>query len=338
MMKLLALALMLTLAHSLSAAIAIDAGPSSNAVNAATNTKAFTTGSGTDTILIVGTISSNGGAFNQVTSVKWGSDTLTYKRRDQRKNGGVGINMEIWYLLAPAASTNQTITVTYGASNANILSVYSLSGVDQITPWGADYGDTGIVSPHTTTITTTTDDSWLLFHYGMYLKTTATLDADFTSDIETTDPFFVYHALAHFQTGAAGAQSATNSYTGVYGQTVQQLLELVETNATATPSRTVTPTLTITPTLTDSPTLTYTPTYTGTYTETPTLTITLTPTPTATRTITLTVTPTPSITRTATSTPIVWRFRHRTELDGVEMASCNEYFSNISALENPCKI
>lgn len=209
------------------ALVTVSAAAITHAANATTNTFNITTGSAPNRLLFISAQSTNGGGYNTVSSITLNGSNATFLKRTQDTSGAVGNNLEAWYYPNPAASTVMTVTITFSASNANIAAALEYKGVNLSSPWGATVTSSAHSSPLTTTITTTTSNSLIIFNYGMYLNTGTTLDSNYTSRAVVVDAFSDSIGIADRLMATPGTSNATNSYTGVYGQSPQQLLELL---------------------------------------------------------------------------------------------------------------
>lgn len=94
-----------------------------------------TTGSGSNTIMIVGI--SIRSASVQVSSISYGSQSLTYIRRDNASSNQA--RSELWYLIAPA-SGNHTVTVTLSGSAKATGGSCTYTGVAQTSPIDTNNG------------------------------------------------------------------------------------------------------------------------------------------------------------------------------------------------------
>jgi hypothetical protein len=115
------------------------------------------TSSGADRILIVGI---NGGG-NSVTAVEYNNDPLTEIRRDNNGGGGTSAHTSLWYLVNPDVGTHDVhITVVILTNLA--AGAVSFTGVDQADPIETHNGANGNSAIPATTLTTTTNEAWLI--------------------------------------------------------------------------------------------------------------------------------------------------------------------------------
>jgi hypothetical protein len=86
-----------------------------------------------------------------------------------------------YYLVNPASGSN-TLSVTFSGSTQYVCTFHSLFGVDQSSPLGANRTETGNETGLTIAeaLTTTTDDSWIMWATREYGGRTITAGADTT--------------------------------------------------------------------------------------------------------------------------------------------------------------
>jgi hypothetical protein len=142
--------------------IAIDAvGHGNNGDGGSSISWSHTTGSGSNRIMIVG-ISIRSSSVN-ASSISYGSQSLTFIRRDINSNG---ILSELWYLIAPTSGTrNITANLTGSAKATGGSCTYT--GVAQISPIDASNGGSGSSSSPSQSLTVNTANSFLLGHVAI---------------------------------------------------------------------------------------------------------------------------------------------------------------------------
>ena len=146
--------------------IAFDSASNATSANGATSLSwIHTVGIGlSDTILVVG-VDYYGGVASRVSSITYGSQSLT---KLTRSNDGIrSVATEMWYLAGPAPGANNItimMTVSVGAGNAIVADGVTFSGVDQVSPFDAFNSSitTGTHTSHSTSLTTTVADTWAI--------------------------------------------------------------------------------------------------------------------------------------------------------------------------------
>lgn len=154
------------------------------------------------------------------------------------------LDVELWYLVAPAANTTQNIVVNFRVANglaSNVVGAIEYGGVDQFNYFGASEAGEIIGSGSiTTTATTLYANSRLLVNFGMN-KSAASM---------YMDPLLSDRWLDITEQGAASAfgdrlVTSIGSYSDVNGYSgnwvgIQQMLELVSLRPGPTPTSTPT--------------------------------------------------------------------------------------------------
>ncbi|HTB22127.1 MAG TPA: hypothetical protein VK914_05435, partial [bacterium] len=258
------------------AAITIDSPATGQAVEAATNTLAYTVGNGNDRLLVVSVIGSDDPGYNIVSSITWTQASnqqsfVLVTPTAQYTACSIGMDLETWYLVGPNSGAG-SIQVQWTGSNANNISAIEYAGVNQVTPLGAMATTNSPEVSLTTTITTTQPGSMLLANYGGYELTGLSSSSGFTQeDAEINNSGTgVSSSIADEPSTAVGPYSFTGTYSGTICSTMQQFLEIIP-DATATGSPTASP----------SATVSDTPSWTATATASPIQTLTPTSIPTS---------------------------------------------------------
>ncbi|MBI3812387.1 MAG: hypothetical protein HY283_09330 [Nitrospirae bacterium] len=136
--------------------IAFDA-PSSATNNTASLTWSHTVGAGSNSILVVG-VSILNNSSQTVTGVTYAGVPLTLIGS---QNNGTNARVELWYRLVPATGANNVV-VTLSAAAAVVGGAVSFTGVDQTSPVDASAFNSGNITPVTVTITTVTNNAWVV--------------------------------------------------------------------------------------------------------------------------------------------------------------------------------
>ncbi|HTY75841.1 MAG TPA: hypothetical protein VMD05_09790 [Candidatus Nanoarchaeia archaeon] len=119
-----------------------------------------TTSSGSNRIMIVGV--SIGSGTVTVSTIKYGSQSLTYLRRDHSASE----SSELWYLVAPNAGT-ATVAVTLSANAKAVGGSATFTGVSQTAPViGDSSGTTGNSNSPSQSVTVNTANSFLVGNLG----------------------------------------------------------------------------------------------------------------------------------------------------------------------------
>ncbi len=140
-------------------AIALDA-VSSGRNSTGTITVSHTVGAGSDRVLYVMTSAQDSNHANlPVTGITFGGVALTKVRHDEAAGNN---RTEIWRLIAPATSTANIVCTVTGSVGEFALIGISLTGVDQTTPTDANNGASGNSSAPSVSVTSVTDNAWLL--------------------------------------------------------------------------------------------------------------------------------------------------------------------------------
>ncbi|MGB8780198.1 MAG: hypothetical protein WCD81_06065 [Candidatus Bathyarchaeia archaeon] len=141
--------------------ITFDSSSSGNNGNGATTiTWKHTTGSGSNRTMIVGVSIKLSSGSEKVTSISYGSQSLTFLRADTDQ--GQNIRSEIWYLIAPSTGTS-TVTVNLSANTKATGGSVTYSGVSQTPPVSGDSsGGSGSSSSPSASITVSTSNSFLV--------------------------------------------------------------------------------------------------------------------------------------------------------------------------------
>ncbi len=126
------------------ATIAVDTTSSAATASGGASSLTFshTVNSGSNSILVVEVASSHGGASDPVSSVTYGSQTLTLAGSASLPNSET---TDIWYLLAPTVGT-ANVVVTLTGSCHFVAGATDYFGVSQTTPWGTLVTATGSAS------------------------------------------------------------------------------------------------------------------------------------------------------------------------------------------------
>jgi hypothetical protein len=116
------------------------------------------TGSGSDRILILAISKQNNAALNTVT---YGGEDLTELRADDVA-GNTNAHTSLWYLVDPPTGSN-TVFIGVGLFDTDVVvGAISFTGVNQTDPFDAVNGATGNSATAATTLTTTTNEAWLI--------------------------------------------------------------------------------------------------------------------------------------------------------------------------------
>ncbi|MEW6044057.1 MAG: hypothetical protein AB1608_07310 [Thermoproteota archaeon] len=113
------------------------------------------TSSGSNRILIVGINVSNLAAISSVT---YNGDAMTLI--DQEDNGD-SAHVSLWYLVNPDTGTHP-VQMSLTIASAVTAGAISFTGVDQTNPIDAQNGATGTSSTPSVTLTTATDEAWIV--------------------------------------------------------------------------------------------------------------------------------------------------------------------------------
>lgn len=113
------------------------------------------TSSGSNRILIVGINVSNLAAISSVT---YNGDPMTMI--DQQDNGD-SAHASLWYLVNPDTGTHP-VRLSLALATAVTAGAISFTGVDQTNPIDAQNGATGTSNTPAVTLTTTTDETWIV--------------------------------------------------------------------------------------------------------------------------------------------------------------------------------
>jgi hypothetical protein len=149
-------------------AIAFDnSGSGNNGGGSTTISWSHTTGSGPNRTMIVGVSIKLSSGSEQVSSVSYGAQSLTFLRADSDSGGN--IRSEIWYLVGPNTGTG-TVTVNLSTSQKATGGSVTYSGVSQTPPALADSsGAGGSSSSPSASITVSTSNSFLVGHLAVRL-------------------------------------------------------------------------------------------------------------------------------------------------------------------------
>jgi hypothetical protein len=135
---------------------------------------------GTNRILVVGvSIRNNAGQFVNANGVTYAGTPLTLVGS---QNNGTSVRVELWQGVAPAVGT-ANIVVTLSASARFVGGAVSLTGVDQTSPVdgsGSSFASGSSATP-SVSVTTTTNNAWVVDVLATRLNATATVGPGQTS-------------------------------------------------------------------------------------------------------------------------------------------------------------
>jgi hypothetical protein len=155
-------------------AIAFQQAGNSGQQTGSSHSFAFNNTGGTE-LLVVSVCTVENTAFEQVSSITYNGDALTRHIRRTYGGGNCGW-VEIWYRVSPATGSN-TLAVTLSGTPDYlwVASATSWSGVDTSTPFDvAGVGAEGTNNTGTVSITTATDNTWLVAGFAEYADETIT--------------------------------------------------------------------------------------------------------------------------------------------------------------------
>lgn len=230
-MRFLALLVALSLPLAGHSAIAVNSSVVNGVAVNTGNTFSFTTGSGSDRLLVVLAQSTCASCLNSVSSATFNSVALTKKSGSVRTGtSNTNVHTEVWYLVNPTAATTANIVISYTSSNANAYGAIQYSGVDQTTIFGALTATSSATSPLSVTLTTTLANSWVLNASGAYASTSGTVDAAFSTRINQKDGFNVVSMLSDKATTTVGGVPVQVAYADTPGIT-SIAIEILEAGA-----------------------------------------------------------------------------------------------------------
>lgn len=250
------------------AAIAYEGGASGN-VGSGTLSYAYTTHGTANRVLVCSITYYQASGFNGVVNtVTWNGQSFTKASVSLPNNVGATYAVDVWYLVAPAASTASNVTITSNITSGVITSAMAeYSGAAQgFSGAGASVRASGT---YTISLSSTLDNSILYDTFVSDFISGMTLDASLTLRVAQADTPGIKIGDATLAT--AGTYSTSDTYfTSAAAGRIAYIIEPF-TGATPTPTYTPSPNYSPTPTATPtaSPVLTYTPN--------PTLTPLLTP-------------------------------------------------------------
>jgi hypothetical protein len=187
--------------------IALDnVGSGNNGSGSGAISWAHTTGPGSNRIMIVGV--SIGSRAIQVSSITYGSQSLTRIRRNQGPTGSA-ITSELWYLIAPASGT-ATVAVTLTGSVQAAGGSVTYTGVRQTAPTGS--GANGFSSTPSWSVSVSTANSWLVGHLAIQ-GATATVQAEGSGQTIRWDQVTTGNRGHGSDKGPVGTGSQTMSWT-----------------------------------------------------------------------------------------------------------------------------
>jgi archaellum component FlaF (FlaF/FlaG flagellin family) len=114
------------------------------------------TTSGSDRILIVGLNTAGIGAINQVNY-----DGVPMTQIGSTVNNGGSASVSLWYLVNPSTGTN-TVSITLAAVTNVAAGAVSFTGVNQTDPIDVSNSATGTSLTPSVSLTTTTDEAWII--------------------------------------------------------------------------------------------------------------------------------------------------------------------------------
>jgi archaellum component FlaF (FlaF/FlaG flagellin family) len=155
------------------------------------------TTSGSDRILIVGVNT----ASAALTSVSYGGQAMTNIRSD---NNGASAHTSLWYLKNPPTGTN-TVTMLVSIVSNVAAGAISFTGVDQTTPIATHNGATGTSTTPSVSVTTSTDESWLVDVVG-------TVTGPMTTDVGQVERWDTVQTTTR-GAGSTEATSTTGTFT-----------------------------------------------------------------------------------------------------------------------------
>jgi hypothetical protein len=161
----------------------------------------FDSGSGTDSFLIIQLWWQNS---RTITACTYNGVALT---NIATLDTGGGERHAAYYLVNPSSGSN-TLAVSFSANTQYECSAFSMFGVDQSSPIGATRTELGLETGTTyaESLTTTTDDSWIIWSTRDYAARTITAGADTTLLERHTVAYLMIHARS---TSGAPAGSRT---------------------------------------------------------------------------------------------------------------------------------
>jgi len=115
------------------------------------------TTTGSNRLLVVGVAIRDTGNPT-VSSITYGGVGLTFIRADTLLGS---VRSELWYLVGPASGSNNIVVTLSSSANAAMGAV-SLTGVEQSSPLDAHNGGTGTSTAPSTTVTTVSDNAWVI--------------------------------------------------------------------------------------------------------------------------------------------------------------------------------
>jgi len=169
----------------------------------------LTVSSSANRVLVVGAyLDSN----QTVTGITWQGTALTFVAA-QNTGGGANERIEVWRLIAPAAASPGTITITASGSSGSMLGVAtSYKDANQTTPLGTPVTTPGNDAAPTTTVSSASDDTiWALF--GVVINTGLTITGGQTN--RSTASTLGQSFLADDKAGTGG--NVTESYSTTSG-------------------------------------------------------------------------------------------------------------------------
>jgi hypothetical protein len=189
--------------------MAITAGNSDkfwNGSAVASFTRSFDAGSGANGLLVVSMYWSSS---RTVSAITYDGVAMTQVVAPVNTGGGEQIGM--WYLTNPASGSN-TLSVTFSGTTAYEVSFFSMYGVDQSSPLGATRTETGLETgtSYSEALTTTINDSWIIWATREYAGRTVSAGADTTLLERHT---VVFGQIQARSTGGAAAGSRTLTLT-----------------------------------------------------------------------------------------------------------------------------
>ncbi len=187
----------------------VTAGTASTATgnNVSSLPWSHTSPSGSDALLMVGVALRT--TTSTVTSVTFGAQSLT-KVSGGSANNGTDARVEMWYLLAPTASTN-TVTVTLSAASNVTAGALTFTGVNQSAPLQTFTTATGSSAAPSVTITGSATTS--MVYDVMAMQGTKTVSAPTTSWTNVTSDGTNANNVRGAGTSATGAETVTMGYT-----------------------------------------------------------------------------------------------------------------------------
>jgi len=199
-------------------ALAFDATSNSGSQSGVSSFSWSHTCTGTNLVLIVGVgMEDLTDADRVISSITYNGVSLTKIRSDDDTTNN--ITTDLWYLINPTTGANTIlVTMNAGTISTTLGGAVSFSGADQTSPIEANTGTTGTADPATLSVTTITDNAWVLATIFSSTLNTMTVTGVQTSRWNVDTGLFLAGGGTFGPQSPAGSVSMSWDFVGIFAQ------------------------------------------------------------------------------------------------------------------------